>query len=389
MTALPPMEVAGRIPRLRDAMAGAGCDALLVTALTNVRYLTGFTGSAGLLLVLGDAAVFVTDGRYGEQAPEQLAAAGVDAEVEITSSGQRELLATAVAGSPRLGLEAAHVTWSDLRSYQTDWFDGVGLVPTEGLVEGLRERKDDGEVARSGAGAGGRVGGWRERKEEGEVARVGAAPPSAGARPAAGRPRLLDGLTEQELGLELDTEMRRRGASAPSFETIVASGPNGARPHHRPGARRIAEGDLVVLDFGATVDGYRSDMTRTVVVGAPSDTQERMLDVVLASQAAGVAAVAPGGPCAAVDEAARAVIADAGWADAFVHGTGHGVGLDIHEAPRVGSTSGATLAPGHVVTVEPGVYLPPHGGVRIEDTVVVTDEGCRPLTRSPKTTTVA
>ena len=366
MTALPPMEVAGRIPRLRDAMAGAGCDALLVTALTNVRYLTGFTGSAGLLLVLGDAAVFVTDGRYGEQAPEQLAAAGVDAEVEITSSGQRELLATAVAGSPRLGLEAAHVTWSDLRSYQTDWFDGVELVPTEGLVEGLRERKDDGEVAR-----------------------IEAAAAIADAALAAVRPRLLDGLTERELGLELDTEMRRRGASAPSFETIVASGPNGARPHHRPGARRIAEGDLVVLDFGATVDGYRSDMTRTVVVGAPSDTQARMLDVVLASQAAGVAAVAPGVPCAAVDEAARAVIADAGWADAFVHGTGHGVGLDIHEAPRVGSTSGATLAPGHVVTVEPGVYLPPHGGVRIEDTVVVTDEGCRPLTRSPKTTTVA
>jgi Xaa-Pro aminopeptidase len=170
-----------------------------------------------------------------------------------------------------------------------------------------------------------------------------------------------------------------------SFETIVASGPNGAKPHAVPGRRRIVEGDLVVLDFGALVDGYHSDMTRTVVVGEPSATQRRMLEVVAESQRAGLAAVAPGVPCVEVDRTCREVIAGAGWADAFVHGTGHGVGLDIHEDPRVSRTATGTLQAGHVVTVEPGVYLPEHGGVRIEDTVVVTSTGCRVLTAAPKT----
>jgi Xaa-Pro aminopeptidase len=180
--------------------------------------------------------------------------------------------------------------------------------------------------------------------------------------------------------------MRRRGADDVSFETIVGSGPNGAKPHARPTSRRIGAGDLVVLDFGALVDGYHSDMTRTFSVGDPSPTQARMLEVVAASQAAGVAAVRPGVACADVDRVCRDVIAEAGWADAFLHGTGHGVGLDIHEEPRVSSTSTGTLAAGQVVTVEPGVYLPDHGGVRVEDTVVVTTDACRPLTHAPKDT---
>ncbi|MGH9164218.1 MAG: M24 family metallopeptidase, partial [Acidimicrobiales bacterium] len=158
-----------------------------------------------------------------------------------------------------------------------------------------------------------------------------------------------------------------------------------ARPHAQPSARPIERGELVVVDFGAVVDGYRSDMTRTLCIGPPaSPTLARMVAVVGASQAAGVAAVRHGRPAVEVDAACRAVIAEAGWADAFCHGTGHGVGLDIHEAPAVSATSGDTLARGHVVTVEPGVYLPEHGGVRIEDTVVVTRDGCEPLTLSPK-----
>jgi Xaa-Pro aminopeptidase len=178
--------------------------------------------------------------------------------------------------------------------------------------------------------------------------------------------------------------MRRRGASGRSFETIVAAGPNGARPHARPSDRTITEGDLVVVDFGAVVDGYCSDMTRTFAIGKVSPTAQRMVDVVTAAQAAGVEAVADGVSGQAVDAACRTVIDEAGWGDAFLHGTGHGVGLEIHEDPRVSSASTGTLAAGHVVTVEPGVYLPEHGGVRIEDTVVVTDEGCRALTRAPK-----
>jgi Xaa-Pro aminopeptidase len=178
--------------------------------------------------------------------------------------------------------------------------------------------------------------------------------------------------------------MRRLGAEGPSFDTIVASGPNGAMPHHQAGARRVTDGDLVVLDFGALVDGYHSDMTRTVMVGEPSDTQLRMFEAVTASQAAGVAAVRAGVEVTDVDEACRSILRDVGWGEAFSHGTGHGVGLDIHEAPRVSFSATGSLADGHVVTVEPGVYLPEHGGVRIEDTVVVTADGCRTLTLAPK-----
>jgi Xaa-Pro aminopeptidase len=187
-----------------------------------------------------------------------------------------------------------------------------------------------------------------------------------------------------EFAHELDTTMRRLGADDVSFETIVASGPNGARPHHRPSHRTIVDGDLVVVDFGALVDGYHSDMTRTIGVGELSEQARRMWAVVHEGQQAGVDAVRAGVAAKDVDAACRAIIAAAGWADAFLHGTGHGVGLQIHEDPRVAVTSTATLEDRCVVTVEPGVYLPEHGGVRIEDTVVVTEEGCTPITRTPK-----
>jgi Xaa-Pro aminopeptidase len=355
------MDVAGRAERLRAALAVDGLDALVVSSLTNVRYLTGFTGSAGLVTVTPDELLLVTDGRYSEQAAHQLAAVGVDARLEITGTDQRRVVTGALAGATRIGLEADHVSWSAQRRYADDWFAGRELVPTVGLVERLRRTKDVGELARMEAAAA-----------------------VADAALAQLRPELLDGPTEAEFALELDATMRRLGATKPSFETIVASGPNGALPHARPSGRRIAEGDLVVIDFGAVVDGYCSDMTRTVAVGEVDATARRMLDVVTAAQAAGVAAVGPGVAAAVVDAACRDLIASAGWASAFSHGTGHGVGLDIHEAPRVGTTSDATLAVGDVVTVEPGVYLPAVGGVRVEDTVVVTPEGCRPLTHSTK-----
>ena len=361
--ALPAMDVADRPGRLRARLDEAGCDALLVTNLTNIRYLTGFSGSAALLLVAADDIVFVTDGRYRDQAASELAAAGVPARVEIgrSSDEQRDLLAGPVGAVGRLGLEAEAVTWAQQRRYAGEWFPGTEVVPTEGLVEDLRRVKDAGEVAR-----------------------IQAACAMADAALAAVRHRLGESPTEAEVALELEWQMRRSGADGPSFDTIVASGPNGAMPHHRAGPRRITEGDLVVIDFGALVDGYHSDMTRTVVVGEPSETQRRMLDMVTASQAAGVAAVRSGVSVTDVDEACRAVLRDAGWEEAFLHGTGHGVGLDIHEAPRVSATATGSLSDGHVVTVEPGVYLPEHGGVRIEDTVVVTAEGCRTLTLAPK-----
>ena len=222
------------------------------------------------------------------------------------------------------------------------------------------------------------------------MARVAEAARIADEALGAVRPLLAQGPSEREVALELDTAMRRLGADGSSFETIVASGPNGAKPHARPTDRRVAPGELVVIDFGALVDGYCSDMTRTLCVGEPAgDVRQRMVEVVAESQRAGVAAVAAGVGGRDVDEACRAVIAEAGWADAFIQGTGHGVGLEIHEAPRVASTSTDVLAAGHVVTVEPGVYLAEQGGVRIEDTVVVTDDGCQVLTKAPKELVIA
>ncbi len=339
--------------------------AFLVTSLTNIQYLTGFTGSAGMLFVLPDETVLLTDGRYGTQAAEQLSSAQVEARIEVGPAAGQAARARAVVASSGVGglaLEADHISWARQQAFAEKWFPGVELAPSVGLVEGLRRIKDAGELDRLA-----------------EAARI------ADEALSAVRGRLADGLTEADFGRVLDFEMRARGATAPSFETIVASGPNAAKPHHRPGSRRIGRSEPIVLDFGALFEGYHSDMTRTVWVDGLDDPVLRQaVDVVLASQAAGVAAVKPGVACVDVDQACRSLIADAGWAENFVHGTGHGVGLEIHEAPSLSSVSTDTLAVGHVVTVEPGVYLPGIGGVRIEDTVVVTEDGCRPLTSTLK-----
>ncbi len=357
------MDFGARLGRLRERLPALGCDALLVTSATNVAYLTGFTGSAGMLLVGPDQLVLATDGRYRSQAAEQLEAASVDARLEIGKvAAQRGALGAATAPVGRLGLEAGHVTWARIRAFERDWFPQAELVPTEGVVEELRVMKDEGEVARIQAAAG-----------------------VADRALTAVKPLLGEGATERDMALALDVEMRRLGAATSAFDTIVASGPNGARPHARPSSRPIGQGELVVLDFGAVVDGYRSDMTRTLCVGEPaSATLIRMVEVVAEAQWAGTNAVRAGVAAAEIDRACRDVVVASGWGDAFVHGTGHGVGLDIHEAPALAATSGDTLAAGHVVTVEPGVYHPDHGGVRIEDTLLVTDGGCRPLTASPK-----
>ena len=356
------MDVSGRLSGLRARLGG---DALLVTSLTNIRYLTGFTGSAGMLFVFADTAVLLTDGRYESQAEEQVAGSGAPVTVSVApAAGQRELVVGIVSdmGIRALGLEAAHVSWARQRTFASDWFPKIELEPMVGLVEELRAVKDQAELDRLA-----------------EAARI--ADEALGSL----RGRLAEGLTEAEFGRALDFQMRELGASGPSFETIVAAGPNAAMPHYRPGSRVIGRGETIVLDFGALVDGYCSDMTRTVWVDRLDDPEmRRAYDVVMESQAAGVAAVRAGVTCVAVDAACREVIASAGWADRFVHGTGHGVGLDIHEAPSLSSASTDTLAAGHVVTVEPGVYIPGLGGVRIEDTVVVTDDGCRPLTHTAK-----
>jgi Xaa-Pro aminopeptidase len=374
---LAPLEVAGRLERLRARLASAGregatVDALLVTTPANVRWVTGFSGSAGLLLVAGERAWLTTDGRYRTQAADQLAAAGVEDEVDLVVGdvrAQRQALVTGAGavGARRIGLEADRVSWAAM----DDWaraFVGADLEPTRGVVEGLRAVKD-----------------------RGEVARIERAAAIADAALVELLPRLAEVasddavLTESTFAADLDHAMRLRGAEESAFETIVASGENSAKPHARPGLRHIRRGDTVVIDFGATFDGYRSDMTRTFFVGEPTDAElADVWKVVSESQQAGVERVGPGVVASEVDAACRRLIADRGLGERFEHGTGHGVGLDIHEAPAVGPGSTAILEPGTVVTVEPGVYLPGRGGVRIEDTLVVTEQGSRALTRFPK-----
>lgn len=365
MTPLPPIIVTGRLDRLRAAFDEHEVDALVVTTLANVRYLTGFSGSAAVLVVTRDLAVLTTDGRYRTQSAEQLTHAGAP-EVEIvigTGTEQRDAAKSALEGAKaaHIGLEAGNVTWAGQRA----WAGVLGadtLVPTSNAVEALRERKDAAELARM------------ER-----------AAAIADAALFEVLPLMSQGVTEEHFALELDTAMRRGGAEGLAFDTIVAAGENSAKPHHHPGSRRIAGGDPVVVDFGAIYEGYRSDMTRTFCVDTePSGELARIFSVVQESQAAGAAAVRPGISAKDVDDVCRQIIREAGWAERFEHGTGHGVGLDIHEAPTVSQLGTAILAPGFVVTVEPGVYVPGHGGVRVEDTLVVTEDGARPLTHFTK-----
>lgn len=361
-----PMSVAGRAARLVACFAGLdegrGIDALLVTDLLNVRYLTGFSGSAGVLVVTAEGMTLVTDGRYGDRAHADLAGTGVAARIEVaTRDAQRDAIVAAVGRARRIGLEADSVTWSSQRQYAGDWFKGREVVPTSAVIEELRTVKDAGELAR-----------------------IRAAAVMADQALAETRATLAQKPTEQDFRQLLDDTMRRLGSEEPAFPTIVASGPNAALPHHRPSSRVITDGDLVLVDFGGTVDGYRSDLSRTFMVSEVSSEARAMYDLVLEAQAAGVSTVRAGVPAADVDGACRRRITAGGRGEQFTHSTGHGVGLFIHERPVLVGSSPAVLGAGLVVTVEPGVYLSGVGGVRIEDLLLVTEAGCELLSAAPR-----
>ncbi len=345
-----------RFRRVRGALARQGVAGLIVTDPPSVRWLTGFTGSNGLLFVDAESAILITDGRYGDQAPQELAAAGVDAEVRVTNAPVDEL--TSLVCGREVAVEADHLTWAEHRSYATAF--GTAPVAFDTALVALRAVKDGGELDR---------------------VRAAAAITDAALAEVVGT---LAASTEREVALALDHLVRTFGASGNAYETIVASGPNAALPHARPTDRRLGRGDLVIIDVGSLYDGYRSDMTRTFVIGEASEEHQRWLDVVLDAQRAGVAAARPGVATRDVDAACREVIAAAGWADAFNHGAGHGVGLDIHERPRVSSRTDDVLEAGMLVTVEPGVYFAGSGGVRWEDLHLVTATGLEALTHSPK-----
>jgi Xaa-Pro aminopeptidase len=343
--------------------AERGLDAVLVTNLLNVRYLTGFTGSNGALLVRTDGHdLFGTDGRYTTQAGTQVP----DVELLLDRGTVSALARAAVQrGVRQLGYESHDLTVDGLAALEKVVGDagGAELASIRRAVEAQRIIKADDEI---------------------EALRRACAIADRALAELAAEGALRPGRTELEVGRELDARMLRLGAEAVSFETIVATGANSAIPHHRPDATVLRDGDFLKLDFGATVDGYHSDMTRTVVLGHASDWQREIYELVAASQAAGRAALAVGADVVAVDAVSRQVIADAGHAEHFTHGLGHGVGLEIHEAPGIGPLGAGTLAAGMAVTVEPGVYLPGHGGVRIEDTLIVTDDEPELLTLTSK-----
>jgi Xaa-Pro aminopeptidase len=356
---LPPLEVAGRLDRLRTVVADHA-DAIVISELTSIRWCTGFTGSNALLVVTNDDSTLITDGRYRVQAPEELAAALSNTIVAIAVQ-PIDAAIEALGSVKMVALEADVLTWAEQQSW--DVAAQIELVPTKDLIRELRAVKD---VA--------------------ELARIERAAAIVDASLAELESLLIPGTTEREMAHALERSMRTGGATGPAYDTIVASGPNGALPHARPTDRPFEDGDLVVIDAGSLVDGYRSDMTRTFAIGTPGYDVCRIRDIVTEAQAAGVAAVRPGIEAKEIDHVCRSIIADAGYGDAFNHGTGHGVGLDIHELPAVHARSTAILQPGHVITVEPGIYVPALGGCRVEDSVVVTEMGCRPLTNSPKPT---
>ena len=358
---------------IRNRLAALGLDGLVVTNPTNIRYLSNHAGSAGTLVVTHSEVHLLIDFRYQESVRSVQAsdAACPGLRTWPVPASYDEALIDMLSGltlPAKLGIEAAHLTVA-----RKEWLErtstsrGLALTwtSTERVVEQQRLVKDASEIATLRDAA----------------ARL------TGVAESAFR-SIRPGVTEREVAGSIEMSMRAAGYERLAFDTIVASGPNAALPHYRAGTRMLKPGDLVVLDFGGVLDGYCSDLTRTVSVGAPTPDALRLHAAVRDAQRAAMEAVRPGVPATSVDVAARGLLESRGLGEAFGHGTSHGLGLDIHEEPRVGPprshSSSVQLEPGMVFTIEPGAYLPGMGGVRIEDDVLVTGDGCEVLTSVPR-----
>jgi Xaa-Pro aminopeptidase len=361
--------LAQRHDRIRESLDTLSLDALIVTPPSNIRYLSNHAGSAGILVITREAAHLLVDFRYHEavRALQGSPSACPGFQLWDVPASYEEALIACLAdlGVTTVGFEASHVTVARYEWWR-ETIAGRGLDitlrSTERIVEQARLIKDAFEVAT-----------LREA-----AARLDTVMPRVLAAVRAGE-------REREIAAVIELALREAGYERTAFDTIVASGPHSAMPHYRAGTRVLTPGDLVVLDFGGILDGYCCDLTRTVSIGPPSREVRRVYDAVRDAQAAAVAAVKPGIDASAVDAAARELLRDRGLGDAFGHGTGHGLGLEVHEEPRVGKPRPdlppVTLAPNMVFTIEPGAYLPGFGGVRIEDDVLVTEDGCELLTR--------
>jgi Xaa-Pro aminopeptidase len=345
-----------RLGKLRALLPGQGLSFLLVTHLPNIQYLTGFTGSNGLLLLTREGARLLTDGRYRTQARQEVRGAQVGIVSGSLLSGAAAHLRAIRRG--RVGIEADYLTVSQRALLES----GIGprrLVSTSGLTEQFRAVKDVAEQARI-------------RKAAQLISRVFETLLSL----------IRPGISERDLAARAEFEMRRLGATGPSFETIVASGPRTALPHARPTARKLGRNELVLLDMGAILDGYCSDLTRTVFIGKAGAKVQDLYRAVQQAQVAACRAVRPGAGAGEIDRIARGSLAVAGFDRYFAHSTGHGIGLEIHEAPRLAKGQETKLVAGNVITIEPGVYIEGLGGIRIEDDVLVTPGGSEILTQA-------
>jgi Xaa-Pro aminopeptidase len=358
---------AERADRLAEAVAGAGLDALVVgdlvhpgdssrDAMADVTWLTGYTGTSGVAIVGAAVRFFVTDFRYLTTAAEVVPKAFeiVDATGEMTST-----IAERLGG--KVGIDESRTSIKNGAKLRDAVSEGVEIVGSENLVSELRRVKDESEIALIAEASRITDEAYAHIEAEG-----------------------LAGRTERQVALSAEARMRELGADDPSFPSIVAAGSNGALPHAVPGERVIAEGEYVTVDMGAIYRGYCSDCTRTLVEGDPDPLQRQVYELVLAAQQAGLEAIRAGADGRAVDTIAREVIAEGGYGERFGHGLGHGVGIEVHEPPRLSTRSEDTLMAGEVVTVEPGVYVPGEFGIRVEDLVVVTEAGHRNLSTRPK-----
>ncbi|HEX3726499.1 MAG TPA: Xaa-Pro peptidase family protein [Pirellulales bacterium] len=351
---------AARRDKLRRSLRHSGVDALLVTNFVNVTYLTGFSGDDSYLILLPKGEIVVSDPRYTTQLAEECP--GVEASIRPPGTGMVESVAGIIRRSrvSKLGIEASSMTVG-LREQISTALKSTELVSTSNLVEKLRIIKDRDEVAEI------RRAIWIAERAYGVL-----------------RASLRPDKTEKEVADELEHQIRLYGGKACSFPPIVAVGARAALPHARPTDQKIGAGDFVLVDWGADAGPYKSDLTRVLVTGKIPPKLERIYRVVLSAQDAAIAQIRPGLACHEIDQVARAVITKAGFGANFGHGLGHGIGLEIHEAPRLAAADHLKLEAGMVVTVEPGIYLPAWGGVRIEDDVLVTKGGCQVLTTLPK-----
>ena len=351
------MNTSSRLALLRAAFSGLNCDAVVIANLANVRYLCGFTGSAGMVVISKDKAFFITDFRYQQQAALQVPP---EYSVVVAKKGLWPEAAKILKKSAKIGFEAEHTSvaaWEENKKL----FAPRELVATSRLIENLRMQKDEGEV--------------EIMKRAIRVADEAMEYIFGVLRP---------GLSEREVSDELLHQIKQRGASGPSFDFIVASGARGALPHGVASDKVLQLGEMVTIDMGAIVDGYCSDLTRTVCIGKPTRQQQKIYEIVWQAQTESSAKLRAGMGCKAADKIARDIISQAGYKDHFGHGLGHGVGMQIHEPPRVSHLGKGKLQIGNVVSCEPGIYIPDWGGVRIEDLLLITKTGAEILSGAPK-----